>query len=354
MINESQLRTIHSETSEVLKETIREKDKILDEYRKEHGRLELFFDDIAAHINPIEPIKVEYSDPGTDTIYNVAMQIADMHMGSVQEASEIEGFGEYNASICDRRSLEYAKRFVEWVERKRRSYRINDVSVLVTGDLVSGDIHDELRVTNEFPVTVQCVRAAELLAKQIIILAPNFERITIEFIGADNHGRLTKKPQAKEEGLNSFNYLVGYMASLHLARFSNVEFNLYPLHEKVIHVGSRQYLLSHGHGIRGWMGIPWYSVERKQNREARARMQLIMDATDNELRMMRQVGFHKYVFAHYHYPINTPHYSCCGSVQGTDAYDHLNGRHADPSQSAWLISKYGEFDRIDFNLKYEL
>lgn len=353
-INENELRSRHSETSEVLRDAIRQKERTLEEYRKEHGRLELFFEDIKAYIDPIEPVKVTYSDKKSDTIYHACMQISDTHLGAVQEYDEVEGFNEYNAHICDLRNIDYAKRVVEWISRKRTSYRINDISVLITGDLVSGDIHDELRVTNEFPVTVQVVRAAELLARQITILSPHFERIKVEYIGADNHGRLTKKPQAKEEGLNSYNYLVGYMASLHLARFSNVEFNLYPLHEKVISVGGRQYLCSHGHGIRGWMGIPWYSIERKQNREARARMQLIMEAVEDEQRMMKQVGFHKFVFSHFHYPINTPHYSGNGSTQGTDAYDHLNGRHADPSQSAWLIGKLGEFDRIDFNLKYEV
>jgi hypothetical protein len=352
MINENELRSKHSESSDVLKETIRQKDKILDEYRREHGRLELFFDDLKAYIDPIETVTVTYSVKKSDTIYHAAMQISDVHMGSVQSASEIEGFNEYNFSICELRNVNYVIRFIEWINRKRKAYNINDLSVLVTGDLVSGDIHEELKVTNEFPVTVQVVKAAELLAKQITMLSPEFNHIKVEFIGEDNHGRLTKKPQAKEGGINSFNYLVGYIAMTHLSKFPNVEFNLYPLYEKVVHVGSRQYLLSHGHGIRGWMGIPWYSVERKQNREAKARMQLIMEATNNELNMMRQVGFHKFVFGHFHYPINTPHYSCSGSTQGTDAYDHQNGRHADPSQSAWLIHPtLGEFDRIDFNLK---
>jgi hypothetical protein len=219
----------------------------------------------------------------------------------------------------------------------------------------SGDIHDELRITNAFPVTMQIIRAADIFAKQVLLLAPEFNKINIHYIGADNHGRLTKKPQAKEEGMNNYNYLVGHIASLHLKAQPNVEFNLYPMHEKVVQCGSRQYLLAHGHGIKGWMGIPWYSIERKQNREARARMQIIMDSVDNELKMMKSIGFHKFVFGHYHTPINTPQYSCSGSVQGTDAYDHQNGRHADPSQSAWMIHPdkgMGEFDRIDFNLKF--
>jgi hypothetical protein len=351
-LTENDLREKHSETSEVFKETIKQKDRVLEDYRREHGRLEIFFENLKANINPIEPVKITYKPHSKDTTYDVVMQISDTHAGSIQEFDEIEGFNEYNYSICESRNLQYAEKFMEWVIRKRNSYRVDNLSILVTGDLVSGDIHDELRVTNEFPVTVQIIKASELLAKQVTILSPNFKHIKVEFIGADNHGRLTKKPQAKEEGINSYNYLVGYMASLHLQKFSNVEFNIYPVHEKVIHVGSRQYLLSHGHGIRGWMGIPWYSVERKQNKEARARLQIIMEATENELKMMRMVGFHKFVFGHFHYPINTPNYSCCGSTQGTDAYDHQNGRHADPSQSAWIIHPLlGEFDRIDFNLK---
>lgn len=352
MINESELRSKHSETSEVLRSIVQQKNKALDEYRREHGRLELFFEDLKSYIEPITAPNITFKKAKSDSVYHAVMQVSDVHMGSVQESSEIEGFNEYNSVVCEARCIDYAKRFIEWIERKRTAYRIDELSILVTGDLVSGDIHEELKITNEFPVTVQIVKASELLANQIAILSPYFGKITIEFIGADNHGRLTKKPQAKEEGINSYNYLVGYMAKLHLSTFDNVEFNIYPVHEKVITAGARQYLLAHGHSIRGWMGIPWYSVERQQNKEARARLQLIMEATDNELKMMRQVGFHKFVFGHFHYPINTPHYSCCGSTQGTDAYDHLNGRHADPSQSAWLIHPtMGEFDRIDFNLK---
>lgn len=349
-----ELRSKHSETSEVLRKLVAEKERILDDYRKEHGRLVLFFEDLKAHIDPIVPPQVTYSIRKSGTPYHAVMQISDTHMGAVQEASEIEGFNAYNAEICRQRNLEYATGFVRWIKRKRMSYRIDTLSILVTGDLVSGDIHEELKITNEFPATEQVVQASALLAEQIAIVSPHFKHITVEYIGADNHGRLTKKPQAKEEGMNSFNYLTGHMAMLHTSRFENVEFNIYPMHEKVVHCAGRQYLLAHGHGIRGWMGIPWYSVERKMSKEASARLSLVMESVDNEMKMMRQIGFHKFVFGHFHYPIDTPNYSCCGSTQGTDAYDHQNGRHALPSQSAWLIGPKGEFDRINFNLNTKL
>lgn len=355
MINEKELRAQHSEKSMFLSDQLRERERILENYKRDHGRLEIFFEQILNEITPIVPLPVIAHHKNTETEYDAVIHISDTHIGAVQMADEIEGFGEYNSLIARQRGIQFAERVVNWVERHRTSYNIRKLTVLATGDLISGDIHDELKITNEFPAPVQCVRASELFAEQIAIFAPHFDQVVVEFLTEDNHGRLTKKPQAKEAGLNSFNYLVGYMSKLHLAGHSNVDFRIHPMYEKVVHVGNRQYLITHGHGIRGWMGIPWYSIERKQNREARARLEIIMDAYEHEMDMIKRIGFHKFVFGHFHFPIDTPLYSGNGSTQGTDAYDHQNGRYADPSQSAWLISpKYGEFDRTNFNLKRDV
>jgi hypothetical protein len=212
----------------------------------------------------------------------------------------------------------------------------------------SGDIHKELSVTNAWPSPVQAIKAGELLAKQISIVTPHFETVNVHFIVEDNHSRLTLKPQSKEAGMNSMNYVVGWYAKALLADHKNVNFNIYPMYEKVIHVIGRSYLISHGHGMRGWSGIPWYGIERSVGKESTARLQLIME----DLTMMEKVGFQRFVFGHFHVPVNTPMYTCTGSVQGTSAYDHKNGRYAKPSQSAWLVHPLlGEFDWTAFSLR---
>lgn len=347
-MNESELRSRHSEEFRELERQLKEKDVILDNYKREHGKLELFFNKIYDTIQPVVPLTNVYRPSNRSKSNCVAvMQISDAHMGAVQMPDEIEGFGEFNPEICEQRQMDYAQSFVNWVEMHRWSYKIDEVAILVTGDLISGDIHDELRITNAFPTPVQCVRAAEVLVKQIGYIAPHFKKVTVHFVVEDNHARLTKKPQAKEAGANSFNYIVGKMAELYLRNHENVEFNIYPQYEKVVNVNGRQYLISHGHGLMSWMGVPWYSVERKVGRESKNRLQVIMD----DLTRAKDVGFHKYIFGHYHTPIDTDLYSCCGSVSGTDAYDHKNGRHGDPSQSSWIVHpKHGEFNRINFKL----
>lgn len=350
MLDTKQLKEKHSERYQELEHQLKEKDSILDNYKKEHGKLEIFLDKIMSAITPVKPLPITFSGVkfvGKSTTTPV-MHISDAHCGSVQVPNEIEGFNEFNAAICDRRQTQYATDFVKWVGMHRGSYTINECAVVVTGDLISGDIHEELKVTNEFPITVQVVRAAQILAKQVAMIAPHFVKVTVHFIVADNHSRLTHKPQAKEEGINSMNYLVGYMASIYLKEHPNVEFNLYPMYEKVIKVENLQYLICHSHGIQSWMGIPWYSIERKIGKESQARLQLIM----RDVERAKDIGFHKYLFGHFHTPFDAELYACCGSVSGTDAYDHKAGRYSAPSQASWLVhSEHGEFNRINFKLR---
>jgi hypothetical protein len=226
------------------------------------------------------------------------------------------------------------------VELHRKNYHLDELRILVLGDLIIGGIHEELKVTNAFPEPVQCTKAGELLARQVSIMAQHFPKVIVEFIVEDNHARLTKKPQAKEAGINSFNYIVGFIAKEMLRVHKNVQFNIYPQYEAVVNVCGRRYLLCHGHGVSGWMGFPYYGIERRVGREAMKRM------NGPDVRK-----FHRVILGHWHAPMSHPWFWISGSVQGTDAYDHKNGRHAEPSQAAWMVHpKHGEFDRTDFTL----
>jgi len=348
-LNEKELREQQSELAGELRRQIADKEAVLDGYKKEHGKLEDFFAKVTAQILPVLPLPSVY-EKGSGKVGSpcaAVMRISDGHMGAVQLPNEIEGFGEYNPELCRSRQVDYAQRFCKWVDVNREAYQIDEVAVIVTGDLISGDIHEELRVTNAFPTPVQCVRAAEVLTEQIRLVASDFDKVVVHFLVEDNHARLTKIPQAKEAGYNSLNYVVGKLAEVYVSNLTNVEFNIYPQFEKVVSVLNRNYLIAHGHGVRGWMGVPWYGIERHLGKESKNRLNIIM----NDITKAKEVGFHKYVFGHFHTYFETDFYSCCPSVSGTDAYDHQNGRHGNPGQSAWLVHpKYAEFNWINFKL----
>ena len=347
-LNEDQLKDNYSEKSTELRAQITELRTTLQGYRREHGKLEVFFEQVIEAIEPIRELPLISFESRGGTPVVPCLHLTDLHIGAVQDPNEIEGFNAYSPEISERRLTDLTTRWLKWTDYQRKAYTINDATIIITGDLISGDIHEELRNTNAYPSPVQVAEAARMVSSLIAQIAPYFHSVTVHFVSEDNHARLTKKPQAKEAGMNSLNYLVGKMIEAYVKDLSNVRMNIYPMLEKVVNVNDRLYLITHGHTVKGWMGVPWYGVERKVSKEAQSRLHLIMQ----EVERAREIGFHKYVFGHFHTPIDTTLYSCGASLQGADAYDHQAGRYANPGQSAWLVHpRNGEFNRINFNLK---
>jgi len=312
------------------------------EYKKEHGQLEQLMAEVLAAIPAIKPQSPVYKPPKTkrvDRDVAVVLHVTDAHHGAVQAKDEIEGFGIFSPELSRRRQFGFVQDVMDWTELHRTVYSIPEARFLVTGDLISGDIQD-FRVTNAFPAPQQAVEAGEILAHQVSTMAPHFERVIVDIITLDNHGRMTKKPQSKEGGINNWMYVVANISRTLLSAHKNVAVNIWAQPQKVVNVNGRNYLICHGHEVSGWMGFPFYGIERKVAREAMKRM----NAPDF-------TKFNKVILGHWHAPMTTQYFWVGGSVSGTDAYDHQNGRQAEPQQVSWMVHPlHGEFDRTEWKL----
>lgn len=270
---------------------------------------------------------------------SAVMVLGDWHIGEIVEGDEIENFNKFNWALAQKRAYYLHKQFVDWVNVQRVSSVIDELVVICIGDNISGDIHYELQVTNEFPAPVQAVRAGLLMAKTIAEMSAHFNKVRVEFVTLDNHSRLTQRSQWKEGGYNSYNFIVGFVAKERLSSVSHINFNLYPNSKSLVDIKGWKYLCMHGHNIKGWSGIPWYGTDRQVAKEAKAR------------RNMPGKNFDKIVMGHFHTPVWTNDYIVNGSLSGTNEFDHGQGRHADPAQVAFLVHpKYGEMNRIEFTV----
>lgn len=350
-LSEGQLKHSQSEEIQELYRQLEDKDRIFENYKKSRGGLEVFFRQVLSSIQPMSPLPVLFKPEASKSKPTAIAvnQTSDSHMGAVQPSYEVAYLNGYNPTVCGNRNIGYSLASSKYINTLRNGYVINELHWLFTGDLISGDIHEELKITNAFPSPVQVVQAAKLHAAQVGVVAPMYERIVVHFVTADNHARLTKKPQSGEEGFNSMNYLVGIMMKEYLRKHTNVEFNLHPVYEANIDIGNMKYLVTHGHGIKGWAGIPWYGIERKVSREATFRMAEILMSYDQD-KALKELGFHKMVHGHFHTDLNTPTSSCAASVQGGTTFDLKNARMSKPGQPTWLIGEHGEFARTNFNL----
>lgn len=315
----------------------------LREYKEEQGTVEVLVREIADRVVAMPPPKVVYVQPKAQKVespVSLVVHFTDWHAGAVQDADEVEGFNAFSPEILQARLDNFTRDVLNWVALHRATYDVDACAVLVTGDLISGDIHDELRVTNAYPAPVQLVEAADLLACQVSRLSACFREVQVHMITVDNHGRLTKKPQHKQGGYNTFNWPLGVIAQERLKAHRNVLFAVYPREMQVVDVCGWKYLLTHGHNVTGWAGFPYYGISRQVGREAIKRMR-------------RQLGqFDRVILGHWHAPLLHPHYWIGGSASGTDAYDHAQGRESEPCQTAWFVHpKHGEFDHTQWILR---
>jgi len=318
----------------------------VDELKLALGEDEEYFDVIRKSIDAIEPLPLIPYEPPEDkktigSALSAVLVLSDWHIGEYVEPDEIEDFNTFNWLIAQRRVHYLCEKLIAWANIQRIAAKIEELVIIVAGDLISGDIHQELQVTNEWPVPVQNVKAAYLLSKAVSQLAPHFKKVRVEFVTADNHARRTKKPQYKQTGFNSEGYVIAFLAKERLRAHKNVEFNVHSKIKTNVPICGFPYLCQHGNTIRGWAGYPWYGVDRQVSREAKAR------------RMMPTKTFYKCIIGHFHTPLKTMDYIVNGSLTGTTELDHGQGRHAPPCQVAFLVHpKYGDFNFNEFYLHF--
>jgi hypothetical protein len=319
--------------------------KKISELELEAGANEDFLDefrDSLRAIKPLEPVRYVPKDRKVDHPMSAVVVFSDWHIGEVVRGAETEHFNVFNWDIAQKRTHYFGKVFTDAITVQQTTASIDELVVIVVGDMISGDLHHELVAHNEFPSPEQAIRAGCLLAKTIAEMAPHIKKVRVEFIVIDNHSRLTKKMQFKGGGENSYGNVVGFVAKERLREHKSVEFRLYKSIQEVVEIRGFRYLCGHGATIKGFAGIPWYGIDRKVAKEAKARRRMVNDKS-----------FDKLILGHYHTPIKTPDFLMNGSLSGTTEYDHGEGRHANPCQVSFLVHpKIGEVQWNEFYLQH--
>ena len=280
------------------------------------------------------PVKFTYkpSDVKDNSPVTCVLHLTDLHNGEVTKKDEVDGFNEFNPEIFTARLKFLGEKLLNFVNVQRSGYDIPTLHILATGDYISGDIHEELKVTNAYPAPMQAIRAAFDIGALVAMLAPHFKNVVMDAISLDNHGRLTKKNQCAEGGENNWGYVVAHGIKQHVSSIKNVKINIHAKASALVPIGTERYLLFHGHQIKGWAGIPYYGFDRRVAMEAIKRMGFPESA------------FTKMVMGHFHVAVDAPQWIIGGSLSGTNAFDHACGRHSQAHQTSWLVHPtHGQF-----------
>lgn len=186
---------------------------------------------------------------------------SDLHAAEVVSAEQMNGINEYDWPIMLRRHDEMIRALRSF--RDKMAYPVPRLQIAALGDMVTGDIHEELAITNDRTVLESAIQLGLDGAEFIEALVPDFERIDVDGV-VGNHGRRSKKPQAKNAHDN-YDWLVYHLLKLRLAKYPSVTVNVpRSAFHPIRMCGRWTCLMFHGDGIRSTMpGVPWGGVTRR-------------------------------------------------------------------------------------------
>lgn len=312
---------------EILKDTVktlrselnsRRRDSLTDQYVREKI--------IGLAAAPIEPPKWMLSSravtdsPGLPTLF-----ASDWHWGEVVDKSQLSGSNEYSIEVGHAR----ARKLVEYTMRLLNDHLVNPkyegIVFALGGDMVSGDIHDELSATNEFEIMPTVVDLIGVLTWCIDQLASQFGKVFVPCV-TGNHGRNTKKMRAKGRNYTSFDWLIYQMLEHRFAGDPDVQFLIPDGPDALYSVYGRRYLLTHGDQFRGGDGMigALGPIIRGDHKKRSRNSQIDME-------------YDTMICGHWHQLIQLQRLIVNGSLKGYDEYAFGNNFPFEPPRQAlWL------------------
>lgn len=157
-------------------------------------------------------------EPITNTINIISDKemivcLSDLHIG--QDFDSI--FGHYNSDIAQNRLNQYLNKIIE-VKNKEN---ITKVHIVCLGDLISGNIHKTVQVTNKENVIDQIKIATELISSFCYECCKEFNTVLFYNVSG-NHSRIDRKEDAlKDERLDD---CIGWAVNLSLQHIKNFNY----------------------------------------------------------------------------------------------------------------------------------
>ena len=271
------------------------------------------------------PLK-DQSAPGIPTLF-----LSDIHAGEVVKADQINGVNRYDLEATRTRLEHTVKTAVHLSSILDKDMRYPAIVVPLGGDMVSGDIHEELKATNELPTIPTVLELYEYLVSAIQYLLTYFPFIFLPCVGG-NHGRNTKKTWAKDRNHTSFDWLLYQMLAKRFKDEPRVSFYIPGGSDGLYQVYNTRYGITHGDQFKAGDSIigPIGPIARGDQKK-RARNQAV--GQDYDVLIM----------GHWHQYIHTERYIVNGSMKGYDEYAAQgNFGFEPPRQALWVTHpKFG-------------
>ena len=179
---------------------------------------------------------------------------SDWHWGEVVDPKQVGGVNQYNIKIAQERARRLIEKSMDLLHNHFANPSYPAVVFVLGGDMLSGDIHEELSQTNEMPTMPALLDLFGVLTWCIETLADSFGKVFVPCV-TGNHGRNTFKTYNKNRTVTSFDWLLYMFLAKRFEDDKRVQFLIPDGPDVGYTVYNHKYLLSHGDSFKGGDGI---------------------------------------------------------------------------------------------------
>lgn len=253
--------------------------------------------------------------------------LSDTHWDEVVDPAQIGGVNAYDRKIAEKRLKNFFSNTVKLCDQFFKGIEYPGLVLAVAGDLFSGQIHDELKDTNEDQLCGSLIHWLEPMVAGISLLQKRFGKLYVPWV-VGNHPRLSLKPRSKGGVRDNFDWLLGKLLEREFKPNPDIVFNVAEGFDLSYKIYNTRYLLTHGDQFRGGSGI---SAEFSPLFLGDARKRQRYQAVRTPYDVMLLGHWHRLIF------LDSPGMIVNGSVKGYDEYaGRGNFKFERPRQAFWL------------------
>lgn len=190
--------------------------------------------------------------------------LSDFHWGERVFKSQVNGVNEFNLDIATQRLKNVVSTTGHLLKILDPKMRYPGIVVKLGGDMIGGDIHEELATTNEEAIMPTWLHLFQNLTAALGSLADTYKNVFVPCVSG-NHDRATKKTQAKNRNATSFGWLLYQMLANHFATDKRFTFYIPDSSDALYRVYNTRMLLD------ARRSVPWRRRHHRTHRPADAR-----------------------------------------------------------------------------------
>jgi hypothetical protein len=316
LTSEHRLRTENEDLRRKLRESL--ESRVLNE------KYESFIGSIAA--KPVHPPQwVREAKMGKPRQGTPLAHLSDAHFDENVNPAEIDFSNAYGREIATKRLRMFGDNTIELCDDYLKGIDYPGIVLAVSGDMFSGNIHDELRETNEDSLCGSLVYWLGPMAATVRMFAEHFGKVYIPWV-VGNHPRGTPKPRAKGAVRDNFDWLLGQLLAREFSGDKRVEFNISDAFDCHFSIYGTRYLQTHGDQFKGGSGIA-----------AELSPMMIGDARKRKKQQALRTPYDVMICGHWHRRLALPQIKVNGSIKGFDEYAYRCNFEWQPAvQSFWI------------------